>query len=89
VKQIHISRGERKLQIAEILAERFPQTISTYKLAKLAGVTNSKHFRDFVCEMYGEGLIMGARQKLANGMDRFLWWSLEENKKGKQKERFC
>lgn len=89
MKQVHMSRAGRKEQLVGILGDRYPQVVSTYQLAKLAGVTNSKHFRDLVCEMYGEGLIMGTRQKLANGMDRFLWWALEESKKGKEKERFC
>lgn len=78
--QVHISRAGRKAQILEILCGRWIGH-TTHGLAKKVGLTNSKHFRDMVCEMYQEGLIGGVRVPKPNGKDAYLWWCLDRDER--------
>lgn len=70
----NVSRAGRKAQIENVL-ETTVGAVTTYKLARMVGMSPSPHFRGIVYELYQEGRINGGYTVLRNGKMAFYWSS--------------
>lgn len=76
--QRKFSRAEREQQIIDILGRRWA-AVSTYRLAKELGMSNSPHFKGIVYSMLRDEKIGGFRSLKANGRDVYYWYRLDRD----------